>query len=43
MGGERITIKNLKIVKIDLENNLLMIKGAVPGSRRTLLEIKEDK
>lgn len=40
MGGERITVRNLKIVKIDVENNLLAIKGAVPGRRGTLLEIK---
>ena len=40
MGQERITVKNLKIVKIDKENNLLMIKGAIPGRRGTLLEIK---
>jgi len=40
MGGERVTIKNLRIVKVDPENNLLMIKGAVPGRRGTLLEIR---
>ena len=40
MGVERITVKNLKIAKIDLENNLLAIKGAVPGRRGTLLEIR---
>jgi large subunit ribosomal protein L3 len=40
MGYERITVKNLKIMKVDLENNLLVVKGAVPGSKRTLLEIK---
>ncbi len=40
MGGERITVKNLKIMKIDKENNLLVVKGAVPGRRGTLLEIK---
>ncbi len=39
MGGERKTIKNLKIVEIDSKNNLLVIKGAVPGRRGTLLEI----
>jgi len=39
-GNERITIKNLKIVKIDLEKNLLAVKGAVPGRRGTLLEIR---
>jgi len=40
MGFERVTIKNLKIMKVDKENNLLVIKGAVPGTRRTLLEIR---
>lgn len=39
MGGERVTIRNLKIVKVDLENNLLAIKGAVPGRRGTVLEV----
>jgi large subunit ribosomal protein L3 len=40
MGFERITVKNLKILKVDLENNLLVVKGAVPGRRGTLLEIR---
>jgi len=40
MGGERTTVKNLKIVKIDPENNLLVVKGAVPGRKGTLLEIR---
>jgi len=40
MGAERVTVKNLKIAKIDKEKNLLMIKGAVPGHRGTLLEIR---
>jgi len=40
MGSERITVKNLKIIKIDKENNLLAIKGAIPGRKGTLLEIK---
>jgi len=39
MGTDRITIKNLKIVKIDAEKNIMAIKGAVPGHRGTLLEI----
>ncbi len=39
MGGGRITVKNLKIVKIDKDKNLLAVKGAVPGRRGTLLEI----
>lgn len=40
MGHERVTVKGLKIIKIDKENNILAIKGAVPGRRGTLLEIK---
>lgn len=39
-GFERKTIKNLKIIKIDKENNLLAVKGAVPGRRGALLEIR---
>lgn len=39
MGSERITVKNLKIAAVDAENNLLAIKGAIPGSRGALLEI----
>jgi large subunit ribosomal protein L3 len=42
-GGERVTIKNLKIVKIAPENNLIAVKGAVPGRKGTLLEIKSEK
>ncbi len=40
MGGVRITVKGLKIVAVDKDNNLLYIKGAVPGKKGTLLEIK---
>ena len=40
MGFERTTVKNLKIVQIDKENNLIAVKGAIPGPRGTLLEIK---
>lgn len=40
MGGDRITVKNLRIMKIDKENNKILISGAVPGSKGTLLEIK---
>lgn len=39
MGQERITVKNLKVAAIDEKNNILMVKGAVPGMRGTLLEI----
>ena len=40
MGTERISVKNLEIIKIDKENNMLAIKGAIPGHRGTLVEIK---
>lgn len=40
MGGERISVRNLKIVKIDKENNMLAVKGAIPGRRGTLIEIR---
>jgi large subunit ribosomal protein L3 len=39
-GYERITTKNLKVVEIDVKNNLISIKGAVPGRMGTLLEIR---
>lgn len=40
MGSDRVTVRNLKIAKIDLENNMLAIKGAIPGRRGTLVEIR---
>ncbi|MBI4708979.1 MAG: 50S ribosomal protein L3 [Candidatus Portnoybacteria bacterium] len=39
-GGERVTVRGLKIAKVDLENNIIAIRGAVPGKRGTLLEIQ---
>jgi len=43
MGGEQVTVKGLTIVKIDKENNLLFIKGAVPGARNSLLIIRRQE
>jgi len=43
MGGERITVKNLEVVKIDPEKNLVAVKGAVPGRKGTLLEIRSGR
>lgn len=40
LGAERVTVQNLKIVKVDVENNLLAIKGAVPGPNGGLVVIK---
>jgi len=39
MGSDQVTVKNLEIIKIDLENNQLFIKGALPGSRGELVVI----
>lgn len=38
-GGDRITVRNLEIVGVDKENNQLLVKGAIPGRRGTLIEI----
>ncbi len=40
MGGDQITVKNLEVVEIDNENNLIALKGAVPGRKGTLVMIK---
>lgn len=40
MGHERTTVKHLRVIKVDKENNVLAVRGAVPGARGTLLEIK---
>jgi len=32
MGGDRVTVKNLKVAKVDAENNLLILRGAIPGA-----------
>jgi len=40
MGTDRISVKNLKITAIDLENNLIAISGAVPGPNNSLIEIQ---
>ncbi|MFV0528976.1 MAG: 50S ribosomal protein L3 [Lachnospiraceae bacterium] len=41
MGNKKITIQNLEIVQIDTENNLLLVKGAVPGPKKSMVTIKE--
>ncbi|MCY7482338.1 50S ribosomal protein L3 [Bacillus sp. FSL P4-0322] len=40
MGGEQITVQNLEIVKVDAERNLLLIKGNVPGAKKSLVTVK---
>ena len=41
MGSKQVTIQNLEIVRVDIENNLLLVKGAVPGPKKSLVTIKE--
>ncbi len=41
LGTETVTIKNLKVVKVELEQNLIYIKGAIPGSALTPVEIRK--
>ena len=41
MGNKRITIQNLEVVQVDAENNLLLIKGSVPGPKKSLVTIRE--
>lgn len=41
MGGDRVTIKNLRVVKIDTEKNVLVLSGVVPGGRNSLLIIEK--
>lgn len=41
MGHVQVTVQNLEIVRVDTENNLLLVKGAVPGPKKSLVTIKE--
>ena len=41
MGNVKVTVQNLEVVKVDVENNLLLVKGAVPGPKKALLVLKE--
>ena len=41
MGSVKVTTQNLEVVRVDAENNLLLVKGAVPGAKKCLVTIKE--
>ena len=41
MGSEQVTIQNLKIVRVDADDNLILVKGAVPGPKKGLVVVKE--
>lgn len=40
MGNARVTVKNLSVVRIDAEQNLMLVKGAVPGGKNGLVAIR---
>ena len=40
MGDERVTVKNLKLVRVDTDQNLLLVKGAVPGGSNALVQVR---
>jgi large subunit ribosomal protein L3 len=42
MGSERVTVKNLEIIDVKTDQNVLLIRGAVPGTKGTYLEIKKE-
>lgn len=41
MGAERVTVQNLEVVRVDADKNLILVKGAVPGPRGTVLTIRD--
>ncbi len=41
MGAKKVTVQNLEIVRVDAENNLILVKGAVPGPKKALVTLKE--
>ena len=41
MGNVKVTVQNLEVVRIDTENNVILVKGAVPGPKKTMIFLKE--
>ena len=41
MGAEQVTVQNLEVVRVDVENNVILVKGAVPGPKKALVTIKQ--
>ena len=40
MGHVKVTIQNLEVVRVDVEKNLILVKGAVPGAKKALVMLK---
>ena len=43
MGNKQITVQNLKVIKVDVQNNIVLIKGQIPGHRNTLVVVRQAK
>lgn len=41
MGDEKVTVQNLEVVRVDVDNNVILVKGAVPGPKKSLIVLKE--
>jgi large subunit ribosomal protein L3 len=41
MGAKQVTVQNLEVVRIDVDKNLILVKGAVPGPKKTMVTLKE--
>ncbi len=41
MGGKQVTVQNLEVIRVDAENNLILVKGGVPGPKKSLITVKE--
>jgi large subunit ribosomal protein L3 len=41
MGSDKVTVKNLKVIKIDKENNIILVKGAIPGSKNSIVYLSK--
>ena len=40
MGSVQVTVQNLEVVRIDTENNVILVKGSVPGPKKSLVTLK---
>ncbi len=41
MGAKKVTIQNLEVVRVDADDNLILVKGAVPGPKKALVVVRE--
>ena len=41
LGGEQVTVQNLEVVRVDAEKNLILVKGAIPGAKGSVVTVKE--